>query len=203
MYIMVFFSPLWCCSRAPDCNGKAPVSVMLYIVSRTGYGVKALANRFAPIILAAAVLFVSACADKADNSLPTLTAKTLGEQTVLPAWEYLLADPYAGADRVKGEKLARTCRACHSLGDGGADMIGPALYSFFGSQAGSRDDYDYSSALREATFFWTPRALDAWLAQPGQFLIGNRMSFAGIMARSDRDDLIAYLLDVTTADGGS
>lgn len=40
--------------------------------------------------------------------------------------------------------------------------------------------------------------MDAWLAQPGRFLPGNRMMFAGIMESGDRDDLIAYLLDVTS-----
>ncbi|NNF41188.1 MAG: hypothetical protein HKN64_07395 [Woeseiaceae bacterium] len=56
--------------------------------------------------------------------------------------------------------------------------------------------------FNDADFVWTPRALDAWLAQPGRFLPGNRMSFAGLMQQSQRDDLIAYLLHVTTATGG-
>jgi cytochrome c len=52
--------------------------------------------------------------------------------------------------------------------------------------------------MRNANFVWTPRALDGWLAQPGKFLPGNRMTFAGVMRQSDRDDLVAYLLAVTS-----
>ena len=79
-------------------------------------------------------------------------------------------------------------------------MVGPGLHEFFGTKAGSREGFPYSEALRESEFVWTPRALDAWLAQPGRFLPGNRMTFAGVMRQEDRDALIAYLLEVTTAD---
>ncbi len=77
-------------------------------------------------------------------------------------------------------------------------MLGPALHGFFGTRAGSREGFDYSPVLAEAEFSWTPRALDAWLVQPGRFLPGNRMVFAGVLRESDRNDLIAYLLQVTS-----
>ncbi|MDJ0700599.1 MAG: c-type cytochrome [Woeseiaceae bacterium] len=111
--------------------------------------------------------------------------------------EYLAADPYAGADAENGKRLAVLCLACHSVEPGGSHMIGPNLYGFFGSKAGRRDGYDYSPALDSAEFVWTPRALDAWMAQPADFLPGNRMTFAGVNRSSDRADIIAYLLDVT------
>jgi cytochrome c len=154
------------------------------------------------------VLLITACGDKTEDvgagkvTAPLLTAETLGDQTVLTAAEYLLAPPYSGADRSNGANLAQICRACHSLDEGGANMIGPALYGFFGAGVGSRADFDYSPALRDADFVWTPRALGAWLAQPSRFLPGNRMTFAGVLQSGDREDLIAYLLEVTTADGG-
>lgn len=157
------------------------------------------------LLVAATIVLISGCADQSENggtdtvTAPVLTAATLGEQTVLPATEYLSAAPYSGADRQNGARQAQICRACHSLDKGGPNMIGPALYGFFGSAAGSRDGFDYSPVIREADFVWTPRALDAWLAQPGRFLPGNRMTFAGVLQSSDRDDLVAYLLEVTSA----
>ncbi len=78
-------------------------------------------------------------------------------------------------------------------------MIGPALYGFFGTEVGSRSGFEYSAVMRNADFVWTPEALNAWLAQPGRFLPGNRMTFAGVLRQEDRDNLIAYLLEVTTA----
>jgi cytochrome c len=129
-----------------------------------------------------------------------LTASTLGEQVVLGTAEYLAQPPYDTANRQKGRKLAGLCLACHSIEQGGANMIGPNLYGFFGAPVGSREGYDYSEAVSEADFVWTPRALDAWMAQPGDFLPGNRMTFAGVSKEADRADIIAYLLQSTGED---
>ena len=154
----------------------------------------------------AAAILISGCGQQTEDygtesgTAPILTAKTLGEQVVLSAEDYLAAAPYADADRSQGERQAQICRACHSLDKGGPNMVGPGLYEFFGTKAGTREGFPYSEAMREAGFVWTPRALDAWLAQPGRFLPGNRMTFAGVMRQEDRDALIAYLLEVTTAD---
>ena len=127
----------------------------------------------------------------------TLTAATLGKQTVLSAVEYLATPEFAGADVENGARQALLCRACHSMEEGGANMIGPRLFGFFGNRIGTVEDFVYSKAVMDADFVWTPRALDAWLVQPGQFLPGNRMTFAGVADADKRVDLIAYLLTVT------
>ena len=136
-------------------------------------------------------------ADESAVSLPS--AATLGDQVVLTVEQYLAADAYAGADLANGERQARICKACHSLEKGGPNMIGPALFGFFGTKVGMRGGFEYSAVMRDADFIWTPEALNAWLAQPGRFLPGNRMTFAGVSRQQDRDDLIAYLLNVTSA----
>lgn len=155
------------------------------------------------IVITAIFALPAGCAERAgpeDPAEPLLTAATLGTQTVRTVSEYLDEPPYANADQVNGARQAQVCRACHSLNEGGANMLGPALHRFFGTVAGSRDGFQYSEVLRNAGFVWTPRALDAWLAQPGRFLPGNRMVFAGVSRAGDRNDLIAYLLKETSAD---
>ena len=157
-------------------------------------------TRLAALLAAAAGAIGAGCSDEAPTNAPTPsypTAATLGEQDVRPVDEYLASPPYDAADVDNGARLAATCRACHTLEAGGANRIGPNLHAFFGENAGSADGFAYSPALAEAGFVWTPRALDAWLAAPGRFLPGNRMSFAGVPAATDRVDLIAYLLDAT------
>ena len=148
---------------------------------------------------------VSGCGKKTGETgsesgvVPLPSAATLGDQIVLTAEEYLESEPFVGANRKRGEQQAQICRACHSLDNSGRNMIGPALYGFFGTEVGTRSGLEYSAVLRNADFVWTPEALNARLAQPGRFLPGNRMTFAGVLRQEDRNDLIAYLLEVTTA----
>ena len=153
------------------------------------------------LLFTASLAMLVACGERAPDAAQTavLTAATLGEQSVLTTNDYLAAAPYADADFENGERQARVCRACHVLTEGGANMLGPSLHGIFGTRAGSREGFQYSEALRSAGFVWTPRALDAWLAQPGRFLPGNRMVFAGVSEVVDRRDLIAYLLRATAA----
>ena len=161
------------------------------------------------VVAIAASVILAACGDPSTDAgpeaarEPVITAATLGEQTVRAVSEYLAEEPYTNADPANGERQAQVCRACHSLDRDGNNMIGPALYGFFGAPAGVREGFEYSPVLRNADFVWTPEALDAWLAYPGRFLPGNRMTFAGVTRAPDRRDLIAYLMRATTSGAGT
>lgn len=160
------------------------------------------------VIVTAATFLLGACGQSGTDgasmnaaTTPTLTAATLGEQTVLSPKDYLAQDPYVSADTSRGEALSMQCRACHSLEKGGTAIVGPILFGIFGRAAGSTPDFSYSEVLAASSFVWTPRALDAWLAEPFGFLPGNRMSFPGLRDPKDRNAVIAYLLRYT--DSGS
>ena len=95
---------------------------------------------------------------------------------------------------MRGELLSLACQPCHTLGAGQAHLLGPNLYGVFGRISAGQDDFDYSLELRSAKLVWTPAALEAWLANPAEFLPGNNMVFAGYNSATDRRDLIAFLL---------
>ncbi len=164
-------------------------------------------SRFSPVPMASLLMLFSAtmlvaCGGEersapAEPQAALPTAATLGEQTVLTPAEWLASEPYASADREAGADAARVCAACHSLNEGGANMVGPNLHGFFTSPVGNVSGYSYSNALNDADFVWTPRALDAWLQQPAKFLPGNRMAYPGLREAQDRANLIAYLLEET------
>lgn len=157
------------------------------------------------VIFLTATVSIAACGGKEPESATEpemrLSAATLGQQTVMAVPEYQAQDKFRNANQNNGSRQAQICKACHSFEDGGANMIGPALYGFFGREVGQQAGFDYSPVMRNASFVWTPRALDAWLANPGKFLPGNRMVIPGVARQQDRDDLIAYLLETTAATG--
>jgi cytochrome c len=103
----------------------------------------------------------------------------------------------AAADIARGELLGLACAACHKFRADEGTLIGPNLHGVFGRQAASVEGFAYSAALRESGLVWTPRSLEAWLANPAGFVEGTTMAFSGYRSAEDRRDLIAYLLRVT------
>ena len=147
----------------------------------------------APFAVAAAIQ-LSACEPRSDSMLDAPPHE-------LAARPRALQDPrFADADFERGELLSYACQACHTLKSGEPSMIGPNLFGVFGRPAGTMPDFDYSEALRNAKFSWSIETLEAWLAGPESFLVGNAMVFAGYSDPEDRRDLIAYLLWATAAD---
>ena len=103
--------------------------------------------------------------------------------------------PAAPGDPDKGKVVFEKCAACHALDEAVTD--GPSLTGVFGRTAGTRDDYRYSPAMARSRIVWDEATLDAFVADPQALVRGNRMSFAGIPEKPDRDDLIAYLRQAT------
>jgi cytochrome c len=104
--------------------------------------------------------------------------------------------PVRGADPDRGKAVFDQCAACHSLGEPG-DFEGPVLKGVFGRKAGSLEDYRYSAAMKRSGVTWDAESLDKYVTDPQAFIPGNRMAFAGISDKSQRDDLIAYLAVAT------
>ena len=104
------------------------------------------------------------------------------------------------ADVEKGKAVFEQCAACHSLGEPG-DYDGPMLKGVIGRKAGSLEDYRYSAAMKRSDVTWDATTLDKYITDPQTFIPGNRMAFAGIADRAERDDLIAFLTIATSPTG--
>lgn len=104
-------------------------------------------------------------------------------------------------DAEAGRIIFQQCRACHNLDGDAAPKLGPNLDNIFGRMAGTSGTYArYSKALRESGIIWSEKELDKWLADPKNYLPGNKMPFAGVRAEQARADLIAYLREATEND---
>lgn len=108
--------------------------------------------------------------------------------------------PVRAADPEKGKAVFEQCAACHSLGDSG-DYDGPTLKGVIGRKAGSLEDYRYSAAMKRSDVTWDATTLDKYIMDPQAFIPGNRMAFAGIADRAERDDLIAFVTIATSPTG--
>ena len=102
----------------------------------------------------------------------------------------------AEGDAAKGEKVFRKCKACHMVGDGAENRVGPVLTGVVGREIAAVEGFEYSDALKDlaaADGTWTPEELAAFLEKPKDFAKGTKMSFAGLRKEEERADVIAYL----------
>ena len=105
-----------------------------------------------------------------------------------------LPAPYNAADLENGKRRFTQCRSCHTLVEGGPNLVGPNLYGVFGRKVGGKSTYTYSQAVQAADFVWDGPHLDRWLSDPRGFLPGTKMTFPGIKEDADRRDVIAYVM---------
>jgi cytochrome c len=109
----------------------------------------------------------------------------------------VLAGPaWAAGDAAEGERVFKKCAACHAVGEGAANRVGPHLNELFGRPAGGLDGFKYSKGMSEAGeggMVWDDETLALFLEKPRDVVKGTRMAFAGLRKAEERENVIAYL----------
>jgi cytochrome c len=121
----------------------------------------------------------------------------LGLSLALP-----LAAHASEPDLEKGAKVFKKCAACHTLGEGEDNKIGPNLYGMFDRPVASVDGFNFSDGMtaRAAEIgAWDDVNLAEYLTKPRDYVPGTNMSFVGLRKEKDRVNLIAYLRQETGA----
>lgn len=101
--------------------------------------------------------------------------------------------PAAAADAAAGERVFLKCRACHQIGEGAHNSVGPVLNGVVGRKAGTYPGYNYSEANKNSGLVWDEATLKEYLKNPQAKVPGTKMTFPGLSREKDIDDVIAYL----------
>ena len=123
--------------------------------------------------------------------------KTIAAALTALALTGMAGAAFAEGDAEAGAKIFKKCKACHKVGDGAKNRVGPMLNGIVGNEIASVDGYKYSKAFlakKEEGLVWTEAELDAFLTKPKKYLKGTKMSFPGLRKEGDRANVIAYLM---------
>ncbi|WP_213736960.1 cytochrome c family protein [Bradyrhizobium sp. dw_411] len=96
-------------------------------------------------------------------------------------------------DLSAGETSFRKCRACHSVGVGARNGIGPLLNGIDGRRCGSLDGYNYSDANRNCPLTWNEAVFMDYIKDPKLKIPGTKKLFSGIKDETEARNLWAYL----------
>lgn len=96
-------------------------------------------------------------------------------------------------DIAAGEASFRKCIACHAIGQGAGNKIGPLLNGIDGRKCGSIGGYSYSAANRNCTITWNEADFVTYIKDPKLTIPGTKKLFSGIKDDIEAKNLWAYV----------
>ena len=104
------------------------------------------------------------------------------------------AVPGASAqDAAAGKTSFNKCLACHAIGEGAKNKVGPQLNGLDGRKSGTAPDYNYSDANKNSGITWNEAAFKEYIKDPKARIPGTKMVFVGIKNETEINDLWAYM----------
>ena len=100
---------------------------------------------------------------------------------------------FAAGDPEAGAKVFNKCKACHQIGPGAKNVVGPELNGLNGRKTGSVEGYNYSDANKNSGLTWDEATFLEYIAAPQKKIPGTKMTFAGIPDETDRANLWAFV----------
>jgi cytochrome c len=99
----------------------------------------------------------------------------------------------AAGDVAAGENSFKKCLACHAIGEGAKNKVGPELNGLDGRKSGTVAGYNYSDANKNSGITWNEAQFKEYIKDPKAKIPGTKMAFAGIKNEKEADDLWSYI----------
>ena len=96
-------------------------------------------------------------------------------------------------DADAGKTSFNKCKACHDVGEGAKNKVGPVLNGLEGRKSGSVEGYSYSDANKNSGITWNKETFLEYIKDPKAKIPGTKMVFAGIKKEDEANALWAYL----------
>src|SRR5260370_4503898 len=96
-------------------------------------------------------------------------------------------------DAAAGKTSFNKCLACHAIGEGAKNKVGPELNGINGRKAGTAPDYSYSDANKNSGITWSEAEFKDYIKDPKAKIPGTKMIFPGIKNEKEANDLWAFL----------
>jgi cytochrome c len=93
-----------------------------------------------------------------------------------------------------GKSSFNKCLACHAVGEGAKNKVGPALNGLDGRKSGTVEGYSYSEANKNSGITWNKEVFLEYIKDPKAKIPGTKMVFAGIKNENEANSLWAFLV---------
>ncbi len=101
--------------------------------------------------------------------------------------------PAVAQDLAAGENSFKKCLACHAVGEGAKNKVGPQLNGLPGRKSGTIEGYNYTAANKDSGITWDEATFKEYIRDPRARIPGTKMIFPGIKNEKEQGDLWAYL----------
>ena len=96
-------------------------------------------------------------------------------------------------DVAAGKTSFNKCLACHAIGEGAKNKVGPVLNGLDGRKSGTAPDFSYSDANKNSGITWNEAQFKDYIKDPKAKIPGTKMIFPGIKNEKEANDLWAFL----------